>query len=36
MGIFNQHSDNQPKQQRFFRGIQRSPGVGFSLTKDRN
>ena len=34
MGIFNQHSDNQ--QQRFLRGIQGSPGVGFSLTKDGN
>ena len=33
MGIFNQHSNNQPKQQRFLRGIQGSPGVGFSLTK---
>ena len=36
MGIFNQHSNNQPQQQRFLRGIQGSPGVGFSLTKDRN
>ena len=28
MGIFNQHSDNQPQQQqRFLRGIQGSPGV---------
>ena len=36
MGIFNQHSDNQPQQQRFLRGIQGSPGVGFSLTKKRN
>ena len=34
MGIFNQHSNNQ--QQRFLRGIQGSPGVGFSLTKDGN
>ena len=34
MGIFNQHSDNQ--QQRFLRGIQGSPGIGFSLTKDGN
>ena len=34
MGIFNQHSDNQ--QQRFLRGIQGSPGVGFSLTRDGN
>ena len=36
MGISNQHSDNQPQQQRFLRGIQGSPGVGFSLTKDGN
>ena len=37
MGIFNQHSDNQPQQQqRFLRGIQGSPGVGFSLTQDGN
>ena len=36
MGIFNQHSDNQPQQQRFLRGIQGSPCVGFSLTKDGN
>ena len=36
MGIFNQHSDTQPQQQRFLRGIQGSPGVGFSLTKDGN
>ena len=36
MGIFNQHSDNQPQQQRFLRGIQGSPGVGFSLTSDEN
>ena len=35
MGIFNQHSDNQPHQS-FLRGIQGSPGVGFSLTKDGN
>ena len=35
MGIFNQHSNNQPHQS-FLRGIQRSPGVGFSLTKDGN
>ena len=34
MGIFNQHSNNQPQQQRFLRGIQGSPGVGFSLTSD--
>ena len=36
MGIFNQQSNNQPQQQRFLRGIQESPGVGFSLTKDGN
>ena len=36
MGIFKQYSDNQPQQQRFLRGIQGSPGVGFSLTKDGN
>ena len=36
MGIFNQQSNNQPQQQRFLRGIQGSPGVGFSLTKDGN
>ena len=36
MGIFNQHSDNQPQQQGFLRRIQGSPGVGFSLTKDGN
>ena len=36
MGIFNQHSNNQPQQQRFLRGIQGSPGVGFSLTSDGN
>ena len=36
MGIFNQHSNNQPQQQRFLRGIQGSPGVGFFLTKDGN
>ena len=36
MGIFNQHSDNQPQQQRFLRGLQGSPGVGFSLTQDGN
>ena len=35
MGIFNQHSDNQ-QQQRFLRGVQGSPGVGFSLTRDGN
>ena len=36
MGIFNQHSDNQPQQQGFLRGMQGSPGVGFNLTKDGN
>ena len=36
MGIFNQHSINQPQQQGFSRGLQESPGVGFSLTKDGN
>ena len=36
MGIFNQHSVNQPQQQGFLRGLQGSPGVGFSLTKDGN
>ena len=36
MGIFNQHSNNQPQQQRFLRGIQGSPDVGFSLTRDGN
>ena len=33
MGIFNQHSDNQPHQS-FLRGLRGSPGVGFSLTRD--
>ena len=36
MGIFNQQSNKQPQQQRFLRGIQGSPGVGFSLTSDGN
>ena len=36
MGIFNQHYNNQPQQQTFLRGIQGSPGVGFSLTRDGN
>ena len=36
MGIFNQHSNNQSQQQKFLRGIQGSPGVGFSLTRDGN
>ena len=35
MGIFNQHSNNKPHQS-FLRGIQGSPGVGFSLTRDGN
>ena len=35
MGIFNQHSNNQP-QRGFLRGLQGSPGVGFNLTKDGN
>ena len=35
MGIFNQHSDNQPHQS-FLRGLRGSPGVGFSLSKDGN
>ena len=36
MGIFHQHSNNQPQQQGFLRGMQGSPGVGFNLTKDGN
>ena len=36
MGIFNQHSNNQPQQQEFLRGMQGSPGVGFNFTKDGN
>ena len=36
MGIFNQHSNNQPHQQSFVRGLRGSPGVGFSLTSDGN
>ena len=36
MGIFNQHSINQPQKQSFLRGIQGSPGVGFSLRRDGN
>ena len=35
MGIFNQHSNNQPHQS-FLRGLRGSPGVGFCLTKDGN
>ena len=33
MGIFNQHSDNQPQQQGFLRGMRGSPGVGLILQK---
>ena len=36
MGIFNQHPINQPQRQGFLRGLQETPGVGFSLTKDGN
>ena len=36
MGIFNQHSNNQPQQPSFLRGLRGSPGVGFSLTSDGN
>ena len=35
MGIFNQHSNNQPHQS-FLRGLRGSPGVGISLTRDGN
>ena len=35
MGIFNQHSNNQPHQSSL-RGLRGSPGVGFSLTRDGN
>ena len=35
MGIFNQHSNNQPHQS-FLRRLRGSPGVGFSLTRDGN
>ena len=35
MGIFNQHSNNQPHQS-FLRGLRGSPGVGFSLTQHGN
>ena len=35
MGIFNQHSNNQPHQS-FLRGLRGSPGVGLSLTRDGN
>ena len=36
MGIFSQHSNNQPQQQSFLRGLRGSPGIGFSLTSDGN
>ena len=36
MGIFNEHSNNQPQQQSFLRGLRGSPGIGFSLTSDGN
>ena len=36
MGIFNQHSNNQPQQQSFLRGLRGAPCVGFSLTSDGN
>ena len=37
MGIFNEHSNNQPQsEQVFLRGLQGAPGVGFNLTKDGN
>ena len=35
MGLFNQHSNNQPHQS-FLRGLRGSPGIGFSLTRDGN
>ena len=35
MGIFNEHSNNQPQQQNL-RGLRRSPGVGVSLTSNGN
>ena len=35
MGIFNQHSNNQPHQS-FLRGLRGSPGIGFSPKKDGN
>ena len=35
MGIFNQHSNNQPHQS-FLRGLRGSPGVSFFLTRDGN
>ena len=36
MGIFNQHSNNQPQHQSCLRGLRGSPGIGFSLTSDGN
>ena len=36
MGIFNEHSNNQPQQQSFLRGLRGSPGIGISLTSDGN
>ena len=37
MGIFNEHSNNQPQsQQGFLKGLQGAPDVGFNLTKDGN
>ena len=33
MGIFNEHSNNQPQQQNL-RGLRGLAGVGFSLTSD--
>ena len=36
MGIFNQHSNNQPQHQSFLRGLRGSPGISFSLTSDGN
>ena len=35
MGIFNEHSNNQPQQQNL-RGLRGLAGVGFSLTSDGN
>ena len=36
MGIFNQHSNSQPEQQSFLRGLRGSPGIGVSLKSDGN
>ena len=33
MGVFNQHSDNQPQQQGFLRGLQGSPELVSALQK---